>query len=292
MLGFAAALCISVSYLCAVVFTHDSQKGILTLMSFAHMIMGCFALILAFFLWPDHMLPFQEYALSLFSTSVFFLLAQTCLFFGLKNSHASRVSPLLGLKVFMLALISLFFLNQNFSTQQWGAVILSALAAVMLTQSGGNLSWQCIAWILAAGLFYCLSDLGIASLVSHFNYLGLTHAAIFSCSLAYIICGLFGLAAFIFLKERSVKLFLYSIPYSVVWFIGVLFLFTCFGAIGIVFGNIVQSTRGIISIGLGVIVAYMGFEKLEEKISRKVFLKRLCAAMLMSGAIILYYLGT
>ena len=290
--GLASALCMSVAYLCAVIFTRTCHKGIPTLMSFAHMIMGCFALILTLFLWPAQMLPFRTYAPSLFCTSGFFLLGQTCLFIGLKASHASRISPLLGIKVFILALISLFFLKQDFSSQQWIAVILSALAAVMLTQSGGKLSWQCIAWILTACLFYCLSDLGIASLVKHFSYLGLTQAPILSCSLAYIVCGLFGLAGFVFLKDRSIKLFICSIPYSVVWFAGMLFLFVCFGAIGVVFGNIVQSTRGIISIVLGVMVAYMGFEKLEEKISRKVFIKRLCAATLMSLAIILDYLGT
>jgi len=67
------------------------------------------------------------------------------------------------------------------------------------------------------------------------------------------------------------------------------FLYTCFALIGVVFGNIIQSSRGIISIGLGYLIANIGFERLEPKITRGVYLRRVLAGLLMTGAVALYY---
>lgn len=46
------------------------------------------------------------------------------------------------------------------------------------------------------------------------------------------------------------------------------FLFGCFGTIGVVYGNILQSLRGVISILVGFLIARMGFVSLEEKVGR------------------------
>jgi hypothetical protein len=82
-----------------------------------------------------------------------------------------------------------------------------------------------------------------------------------------------------------------SFPFAVSWFTGILFLFLCFGSIGVVFGNIVQSTRGLMSILMGSFVAYKGYEHIEEKMTPRATLWRLFAGALMIAAIALFYCG-
>lgn len=72
--------------------------------------------------------------------------------------------------------------------------------------------------------------------------------------------------------------------------IGIVFLFACFEQIGTVNGNIVQSTRGIWAIVLGVLLARCGHTYLEEKTSWPVVMRRLFATLLLMLAIVLYNL--
>ena len=85
-------------------------------------------------------------------------------------------------------------------------------------------------------------------------------------------------------------MWLYSLPFAVSWLIGMFFLFSCFGVVGVVFGNILQSTRGLLSIILGVFVAYAGFEALEPKMTKKILIQRILAAVLMAGAVAMFLL--
>jgi uncharacterized membrane protein len=145
--------------------------------------------------------------------------------------------------------------------------------------------------VLLACLSYSLSDLSIASLVGKFHSIGALHGASLSAALCYILCGVFGLIILLFTpKNTSKDTWVYAIPFSVSWFLAMIFLFSCIGSIGVIFSNIIQSTRGIISILLGVWVAYAGFEALEPKVSRRVFFQRILAAILMTGSVAMFLL--
>ena len=74
------------------------------------------------------------------------------------------------------------------------------------------------------------------------------------------------------------------------WFTAILCLFGCFGSLGVIYGNIVQSTRGIISVVIAAFVAMAGLISLEQKVSTYVLVKRICAAVLMSAAIAIFHL--
>lgn len=65
----------------------------------------------------------------------------------------------------------------------------------------------------------------------------------------------------------------------------------CFSRIGVVFGNIVQSTRGVISVLLSAAVGAAGLVLVEEKATGARLLWKAGAALAMGGAIALYYLG-
>jgi hypothetical protein len=62
-------------------------------------------------------------------------------------------------------------------------------------------------------------------------------------------------------------------------------LYVCFGIIGPVYGNVIQSTRGLMSVALGAWLAHLGFRRLETRVSRRTLVLRFLAAGLMCVAI-------
>ena len=82
-----------------------------------------------------------------------------------------------------------------------------------------------------------------------------------------------------------------AMPFSIFWFAAMLLLFSCFGLIGPVFGNIIQSSRGIISVIIGAVIAGYGFSTLETRINPGLLTRRIIAAALISWAVILFILG-
>ena len=291
LLGFVAAVFQSTSYVGSRVFDHKYPGRTLNLLSLSHIVMGIFALALLPFIWPNAMPAFSAYAPSLIACSGFYLIGQGLLFAALKKSSASRVSPLLGIKVFILALISVSLLDQHFGLLQWTAIVMSVAAMVMLSRTGEKLSLAGALWIFLTCFSYCLSDINIKILVGHFGYLGLAHGAILSGCLSYIVCGIVAAVLLPFVPRPTTTMWTYSLPFALSWFAAMLLLYSCFGIIGIVYGNIVQSSRGIISIMFGAALVKCDFEHLDQKVSRGVFFQRFAAAVLMSCAIALYYLG-
>jgi drug/metabolite transporter (DMT)-like permease len=290
-IGFAAAFSQSLSYLFSRWFTRRCHESTLVLLIVSHMTMGIFSIVLIPFLWPAVMPPFREYAPSLLGCAGFYLMGQTGLFFALKKSDASRISPLLGLKILILAVISILFFGQHYSWIQWLAVVLSLGAAILLNWVGGTLPLTGALWILFTCVGYSLSDLYIKELVGHFQHLGLLHASFLCACLCYILCGVASLTIGFFNPWPTRKMWAYGTPFAVAWFIGMLCIYACFASIGVVFGNIVQSSRGIISIVLGSLVAAAGHEHLERRTSRRVLIQRIVAAILMMAAIALFNLA-
>lgn len=291
LFGFGAAVFQSTSYVGSRIFSHKYPDKTLHLLSLSHIVMGVFALLMLPFVWPKTMPRFGEYAISLIACSGFYLFGQALLFIALKTSSASRVSPLLGIKVFILALIGIIFLGQRFGLLQWTAILMSVIAAAMLSRTGEKLSLKGLLWILLTCVSYCLSDINIKILVNHFSGLGLWHSAMLAACLSYITCGVAAAVLFFLVPRPTKAMWEYSMPFAAAWFVGMLFLYACFGSIGVVYGNIVQSSRGILSILMGAALVRYNFEYLDQRVPRSIFFQRLAAAALMSGAIALYYLG-
>jgi hypothetical protein len=65
-------------------------------------------------------------------------------------------------------------------------------------------------------------------------------------------------------------------------------LYACFGLINVVFGNVIQSTRGLISVLVGAHLAGLGMVHLEQVTPRSVFARKLLAAAMMTGAITIF----
>lgn len=287
--GLGAAVFQSLSYISIRLFNKRHDNNIIALLALSHILMGLISIPLAMLLWTDSMPKLGVYFWSLLGTSGFYLLGQFFLFAAIIHSEPSRVSPLLGLKVFILAMISVFFLGADFNAAKWIAVLLTTTAVLLLSSSGKRLEGRFILLGLLACVCYCLSDLCIKVLVNHFMFLGVLRGAVIGTALSYIVCGLCGIAVIALNRTHSTgDAWVYAVPFAASWFLAMICLFSCFGLTSVVFGNILQSTRGIISIALGLIIAHIGFEGLEPKSTRWALVQRMAAAVLMTGAVVLF----
>ena len=268
---------------------HDGD--FLRLLSLSHILMGVMSLPFIIFMRPAGMPAFSSYIVSLLCCAGFYLLGQVFFLAAIAHSEPSRISPILGLKVLMLAVISALFMGEHFSATKWIAVGLCTTAIFLLSNSGEKLNRRTLVFAVLACTGYCLSDLNIKILVDQFSCMSVLGRSILTGSMCYALCGLAGVGVLIFTRSKiSRDTWVYVIPFSLAWFLSVIFLFSCFSLIGVVFGNILQSTRGLISVVLGFVIAYMGFEEWETKITRKVFFQRLLAAALMTGAVGLFFI--
>jgi drug/metabolite transporter (DMT)-like permease len=292
LLGLAAATSQSSSYIFSKLFVRRFQRSIVNLLVLSHIAMGVVCLAALPFIWPEHWPAARDVAAPLARAAGFYVVGQTGLFRALRRSDASRVAPLLGLKILMLVLLSILFLGQHFSTLQWIGALTCVVAAGILNASGGPIARSSLLWVLVACLGYSLSDMGIRALVDQFTYLGMFHGTIVSVVLAYIVTGLIALAALFAIERPTVEMWRYALPFAGCWLLAMCFLFACFGLIGVVFGNIVQSSRGLLSVLLGALLARAGMVHLEQRTTRTVFLLRCAGAVLMTAAIVLYSLGS
>ena len=264
-LGLGAAFCQSLSYVFSRLFLSQFPRRSFTLLALAHVIMGALALCILPFVIPQSLPNWKELAPPLLGASVCYLCGQTCLFMALRYAEPSRVSPLLGIKIVVLALVTTVFMQSNYTFLQWTAVGLSVTAALMLRQSGSRIPWDSMAWVLAACVGYAFSDINIRLLVQRFSYLPLSRAALVSACLSYLLCLFFTCPLLLFSPRPGLRMWGYAIPFALAWFTAMLFLFACFGSIGVVFGNIVQSSRGLLSVVMGSLLAKWGWHFLEVR---------------------------
>ncbi|MCP4749783.1 MAG: DMT family transporter [Proteobacteria bacterium] len=291
LLGLAAALFQSLSYLFSHMFVVRFSGNAVRLLVISHFIMGWFSVALLWFFWPETIPPIRAWAVSMVGAAAFYIVGQGALFLALRRSSASKVAPLLGLKIVILALISTALFGQGYSPWQWAAVAMSVCAAVILNRTEGRWKIRTIGLVLLACVGYCLSDINIKELVGHFAHLGLTRSTVLSVCLVYILLGILSIVFLLFMSDFKKEMVLRSLPYSLTWFTSMLFLFATFASLGVVYGNIVQSTRGVISILIGLLVFRLGYEHLEQAASGGTLARRIGAATLMTGAIALFYLG-
>ena len=285
--GLGTALCQSVFYLFTRRFVLRTGRTPLLLLIVSHVTMGIFSALVLLVLRPHNLPPFGTYALPLCCAAGFYAAAQFLLFRVLQQVAGSRIAPLLGTKVVVLALLSVFCLHQHLLPAQWVAVLLSAGAAWLLNEAGGRIPLPLLTMLGLTVLGYCLSDLSIGALVRQLATVG-PSTPLVGASLTYLVCGAFALP-FAFRREaRTWQVWSLAIPCAVVWFTAMCLLYASFAAIGVVFGNIVQATRGLMSVGLGWAMAHIGHTHLEAHASRSVFWRRLGGATLMLLAVALY----
>jgi len=287
--GLAAACCFSLAYLFSRLFYEKSRKSPLHLLAVSQLQMGAFALLLFPFVWSDVHLSFGI-ILPLMGVTFFAMLGQISFFFTLKHFNPSQITPLLALKIVLLAFASIVILGKNISFLQWSSIVMCFGATFMLHFSGGHIPAKTLVGVLVTCIGYALGDVFVTRLLQQLELIGVANPVLLGTCLVYATLGIFGiiLAAFTWKDIRTFSVWKFALYFSIVFFVADVFLFTTFKLVGPVFGNILQSTRGILSIIFAKIVAMKGMHYLEEEVGRAVMFRRLFAAFLFSAAIALY----
>jgi hypothetical protein len=296
--GLAAAFCQSLGYLATRYYVQPRKAGASReLLVLAHIWMGLFSLVLLPFVWvPEGWMVLKGVMQPLILSVMFYLGGQLCLMLALKHAEPSRVSPLLGFKIVVLAGMATVMAQpaaggkvQGLTWLQWVAVALSVTAAVALNFSGARLRRRALAAVVLACVAYSMSDWNIATLVVGIRTLAPeSHAPFLAGAFGYTLSGILALCFFPFVGTRDPKAWRDSAPFASFWFAAMLMLYTCFGLEGPLLGNILQSTRGLMSILLGSLLVYWGHFHIEPLGGKGVFARRLAAGVLMFLAVSLY----
>jgi drug/metabolite transporter (DMT)-like permease len=299
--GLAAAFFSAVSYL---VSRHYGlaqralrrQGAALRLLAISHLLMASVCIPLTWTAWPATPPAIRLFAFPLAASAGFYLLGQSSLFAALKRVEASRIAPLLGLKIMMLAAIVSFVLGHVLDTRQWLAVSLSMAAAAMLQAGRGAVPAGAFGFVLSCCLSFAISDIFIvrlidglqAGVVASGGEISRLHAGGLAMALTYGLCGSLFTPLAISMRPHTRGDWAAAALYASAWLVSMVGLYCCFGLVGVVFGNILQSTRGVMSVVLGAALAQMGWHELEQRVDRASLLRRLAAALLMTAAIALY----
>ena len=260
------------------------------LFGLSHTIMGIISLALLPFFWSSRAANVASYIYPLLGAASAYLVGQFCLFQAFKHTDASRVSPLLGLKIPMLALITVLFLRDPITPLQWVAIFISLVAAAGLNYTGGRVPGKALLLVLATGFGYCLSDICIVALTRRMAPDGSLRMILLSVCLTYCLCGVVG-GVIVGLSERenrTAEKWRMALPVAATWMPAMIFLFISFWSVNVLLGNIVQSLRGPFSVILGGVIAWLGHVHLEKRVTRWVLARRLAAAFLMCVAIALF----
>jgi len=296
--GLFAAGASAVSYLVSRHHGGRTPGGSLRLLVQAHLVMGLASLPIIVVAAPATWPPDRAWLWPLAGSVGFYLVGQAGVFAALRRIPASRVAPLLGLKLVILATIVSLSPGNTLDWRQWVAVLTSVVAAAML-QRGGTIGISGLAVILVTCFGFACSDLFIVGLIDGLESsransgqpISRLHAGALAMAVTYAGCGaLAGIALAIWpsLRPRDLRERSAACQYAAAWLSGMVGLYACFGLVGVVFGNVLQATRGVMAVVLGAWLAKAGWHDLEERVDRGTFIRRVTAALLMVAAIALY----
>lgn len=287
--GFLSALLMSGSYIFSRNYFKKYNDPVqLAIYSQVNMLFCGILMLILSFLFLEVPLS-KKFFLYLSGEAFSFLIAQTSFFMMLRHVEPSRAASLLGLKIMAIALLT-FIAGHVPNAIQWGAIVLCTIAAVGMNFSGGKLSWKSILWLMIAVFCYAFCDIcitkmmnlmpGKSMILNSFCVMGFTYTSIG----LLVLPGLFKYP----LERQALKA---AMPYSAFYFGSMIFLMTCFGLLGVVFGSIIQASRGIISVVLGILLLRLGIDKDEPDVPLRIWIQKLVMAILMLAAMTLYTLS-
>jgi len=287
--GLITAFAQSFSYLGGRRFLAKEGNAVQLMIS-SLIICGTGAWLMAPFFWFPEKYFTWEMALWVLLTDGGFLIGQWGFFNAQKHIESSRIASLLGLKVVAVTLLTMTFLGEKYTLLQYTAIAGAAVAAMLMNWSKGKLDWKGMNFLLAALLGYASSDLGVQQVVKLIggNDPIIRGMAGFTLTYGAMLIGAILVMPLFKVKWKMVK---GALPQGMCWVISMWGLYVCFGLIGAAFGSVIQASRGVISLILGIILSFFAIEGLEQKQSASVWVRKAAAALLMFGAIVLYALS-
>jgi len=289
ILGLAAATCQALCYLAARLFLVHSKKGEMQLLTVAHLWMVVMSAIALPFFWPTTRINPSLYLIPTLGATGFYLCGQGLLFVTLRRAEASRISPLLTIKIAITAIITVL-LGATLGWDQWAAIALAIAAAVVLSGAGSKLGTGTLLAVLLTCMSYSASDIHIQWLVRDLRtVLSDTQAVGLSVCLCYLTAGGVALIAWPFTARNvPAKQWLRAFPFATGWLVAMGCFFASVSMIGVVYACILQSTRGLMSVLMGILVAYLGHHHIEQPHRGAIIIRRVIAAIGMTLAVILF----
>ena len=221
---------------------------------------------------------------SLMLVNVPYLLAQLLLLLAINRTDASTVSPLLSLKIPALALIAFCQSGHLLTLNQALSMLLIVALSFGLCRLNSHQRTSLLPLLLITGtsICYCLSDIAILAFSHKLASPSLYQRAFATVIINYSFCALLSLPIFVALRTPPRALLDLKIP-AISWIAAVFFLIIGFNQSGVLSANVIQSTRGIISI----VVAFFLFHTTH---SHRDWLKRLGISLGMSLSVLLFFL--
>lgn len=294
VLGLLTALGHSLTYLATRWFTQDRGRPTTQLLVLGHVMMGVVSGLALPWLWLDGVGLEARWLWPYAALVFFFVVAQSCLLTSLKFADASRVAPLISLKVAVLAVITVV-MGARILPIQWLAVVLAVGAAFVLNGVGGRMPWKATGLVVLACVSYALADTMILKVIQEGQAISgdrsVLGGPLWCVGVVYAGTGVLALVLLPVWGSRDCGAWRDALPYTGLWLATMSTLYATFASVGLVFGAILQSTRGLMSIGLGVLLAHAGWQHLEKKHGASVVGRRLAAAALMTAAVALYVIA-
>ncbi len=286
--GLGAAFSQAASYLFSRHFVTRIGRSSVQLLVISHLWMALFSLLILPFVYMPPLAGWGSVVLPLLGTAGCYFLGQAAFFWTVKQIPASRVAPLLGVKIIFMGIFSVTIFRSPLTGVQWAGVAFAGMAALLLSRFGEALKPKVVIGLGLACSFFALSDLCIPLLMVTFDPQRGMRATLFSVTLDYTFCGLFVLPAVLNMRRLKRGEWFQAIPFALAWYLGMAFFFTAISLVGVVLAVILQSTRGIISIGVGRYLATTRHLELEQSFGRGVLARQLAAATLMCVAIAIF----
>lgn len=284
--GFGAAVAQAWSYLISRSFVLHRRGGSLRLLALAHAWLGLVALVALPWTWQPPAADWPVVAGALTLSLVSYLSAQFWFFFTVARAPASRVAPLMGVKVVVLALLAAGLGLEKIQPLQWLALAGALVAVRLVSVSGQRLSWSAWAGLAATVCSFACSDIGIRMLLEALDpEMGfgacLQAAALnYACALVVTPC-LLPLHG----RPRAAELG-HAGRYALAWGLGMIALFGAIGQAGVVLAIMMQALRGPLSVLFGAWLSWRDPEHpaAEQRFTRAAVIRQSAAALVMAGA--------
>ena len=283
--GLIGALGQTFSYIATRRFLMAEGRSSQQLMVIGHVWLCLCGVLLLPFVWID---PVQGWGLCapLAGTTGAYLAGQFFLFQTVKLIPPSRVAPLLGIKILILSINGLLFFDTHLNLHQWGAVLLTVIAAVGLNFLGARLSLKAWCLLIATVTCYSLSDLCIIPTIEAVDTERSFRGVMTAISLKFIAGIIYSLCFFPQLRRAHKSAWYQALPFSVCWCVGMIGLFAANALLGVVAAVIVQNARGPFSIIVGRCIGSRG--GLEQPLTWSLAAKQIAATLLLVVAIAWY----
>ena len=191
----------------------------------------------------------------------------------------------------MGAIASLIIYGGKINQLQIAGILLSTVAAFIMNWSSGKpLTGKGILALTVSLISFSATDLTETELVLFADQGNIVYAGIGVTLLCYLVLGICSVP-FLFKHPWKLQIQKDALPFALLWLFSQMTLLICFGLLRPVFGNIIQSSRGLFSVLLGIIACRLHWDVMEFCNDRKLWIRRAIAALMMTGGIICFSFG-